>query len=524
MAAHYELTAGEIIASFSALDYVFVGVSTAGTIAGVSRRLKAHFPDVKVVAVDAEGSAIFGQRPRRRYIPGIGSSIVPDLLRHALIDDTVHVRELDTIEACHELLREHQILAGGSSGSSYAAIKSYPFPEPSPTVLFLCADRGTAYMDTVYDAALGRLAARTGGAGRRSPPVTRSRTLAVPTRRSSHKHPGCPDLRDRRRQERPVDRVRRHRGLHGASCARRTWRTGPGNRSTRTATSFASRSARRRASSRCPPISATPSTWPESSGSRASRRTWRTGFPAPRRSSSSTTARTAIRSPASRPRSSRRRARPPRPSWRRRACAEGRPQPRTLGIVGNGLIARYLYEFFVRTGWTFPNIRLYDAAPGESRRFSERLALDARHAVVHDEAIEPLLRASDLILFATTAGAPYVHDTGLFAHNPIVLNISLRDLGTDVISGFVQRGGRHRARPQRQHLAAPDRAAASGIGGSSTRRSRSCWRASAGRQPIARSSSRRSAWACSTSPSATGSTTGRRRAASSSKCRTSSGS
>ena len=151
MAAHYEMTAGGIIASFSSLDYVFVGVGTAGTIAGVSQRLKAHFPNVKVVAVDAEGSVIFGQKPRRRYIPGIGSSIVPDLLRHAIIDDTVYVRELDTIDACHELLREHQILAGGSSGSSYAAIKSYRFSEPSPTVLFLCPDRGTAYMDTIYN-------------------------------------------------------------------------------------------------------------------------------------------------------------------------------------------------------------------------------------------------------------------------------------------------------------------------------------------------------------------------------------
>jgi 2,3-diaminopropionate biosynthesis protein SbnA len=151
MEAHYEMTAGGIIASFSSLDYVFIGVGTAGTIAGVSQRLKAHFPNVKVVAVDAEGSVIFGQKPRRRYIPGIGSSVVPDLLRYAIIDDTVHVRELDTVDACHELLREHQILAGGSSGSSYAAIKSYRFSEPSPTVLFLCADRGTAYMDTVYN-------------------------------------------------------------------------------------------------------------------------------------------------------------------------------------------------------------------------------------------------------------------------------------------------------------------------------------------------------------------------------------
>jgi N-[(2S)-2-amino-2-carboxyethyl]-L-glutamate dehydrogenase len=116
------------------------------------------------------------------------------------------------------------------------------------------------------------------------------------------------------------------------------------------------------------------------------------------------------------------------------ACGQGRPPPRTLGIVGNGLIARYLYEFFVRSGWTFPEIRLYDAAPGESQRFSARLALEARHAVVHDAAIEPLLRASDLVIFATTAGTPYVHDAGLFAHNPVVLHISLRDLGTDVIA------------------------------------------------------------------------------------------
>ena len=76
---------------------------------------------------------------------------MPDLLRYAIIDDTVHECELDTIDACHELLREHQIVAGGSSRSSYAAIKNHPFSAPSPTVLFLCADRGTAYIDTVYN-------------------------------------------------------------------------------------------------------------------------------------------------------------------------------------------------------------------------------------------------------------------------------------------------------------------------------------------------------------------------------------
>src|SRR5437660_4327486 len=78
--AHYELTAGEVCADFDSLDYVFIGVSTAGTIAGMSRRLKERYPKVRIVAVDSEGSVIFGGPPRKRHIPGVGSSIVPPLL------------------------------------------------------------------------------------------------------------------------------------------------------------------------------------------------------------------------------------------------------------------------------------------------------------------------------------------------------------------------------------------------------------------------------------------------------------
>src|SRR5207249_5163449 len=50
--APYELTAGEICAEFDSLDYAFIGVSTAATIAGVSRRLKEQYPNIRVIAVD----------------------------------------------------------------------------------------------------------------------------------------------------------------------------------------------------------------------------------------------------------------------------------------------------------------------------------------------------------------------------------------------------------------------------------------------------------------------------------------
>ncbi len=152
--AHYELTAGEICADFDSLDYVFIGVSTAGTIAGMSRRLKERYPNVRIIAADTQGSAIFGDAPRKRHIPGVGSSIVPPLLSHARIDDVVLIPERETVAACRDLLTTHGLFAGGSSGTVFAAVKRYTARMPEarrPTVLFVCADRGTPYLDTVFD-------------------------------------------------------------------------------------------------------------------------------------------------------------------------------------------------------------------------------------------------------------------------------------------------------------------------------------------------------------------------------------
>jgi len=157
--AHYELTAGEICADFGSLDYVFIGVSTGGTIAGMSRRLKERYPNVRIIAVDAQGSVIFGDAPRRRHIPGVGASIVPPLVAQAAIDDVVLIPERETVAACRELLDTHGLFAGGSSGTAYAAVKRYASRMVArrhgarPTVLFLCADRGTPYLDTVFDPA-----------------------------------------------------------------------------------------------------------------------------------------------------------------------------------------------------------------------------------------------------------------------------------------------------------------------------------------------------------------------------------
>ncbi|WP_394839418.1 2,3-diaminopropionate biosynthesis protein SbnA [Pendulispora rubella] len=152
---HYRHTGAEICDAFDRLDYVFVPVSSSGTIVGVSRKVKERFPQVKVVAVDSRGSVIFGGQPKARHIPGLGSSIQPDMLRHAHIDRVVHVDEADVAPACRILLADYGIFVGGSSGSTFSAIqqeaKHIAAESPQAVAVFLCPDRGGPYLTTVYD-------------------------------------------------------------------------------------------------------------------------------------------------------------------------------------------------------------------------------------------------------------------------------------------------------------------------------------------------------------------------------------
>jgi len=152
--AYYHTLGNEICQQMENIDYIFMGVSSGGTIAGVSNKIKETFPHARVIAVDIVGSVIFGHPPHKRYIPGIGSSMVPEILKKAKIDDVVMIDELSTIKMCRELLHQYYIFAGGSSGSTFAAIKKYfsgKKLDRKVNVVTVFADRGERYADTIYN-------------------------------------------------------------------------------------------------------------------------------------------------------------------------------------------------------------------------------------------------------------------------------------------------------------------------------------------------------------------------------------
>lgn len=152
--AYRETLGKELCEDIDIIDYVFLGVSSGGTITGISQKVKDIFPNAKIIAVDVDGSVIFGGEPKKRYIPGIGSSMVPSILKEAKIDEIFMTDEYSTVEMCHELLKEHCLFLGGSSGSVFSAIKKY-FKEKSfsrkQNVVAIFADRGDRYISTIYN-------------------------------------------------------------------------------------------------------------------------------------------------------------------------------------------------------------------------------------------------------------------------------------------------------------------------------------------------------------------------------------
>ncbi|MEK4007649.1 2,3-diaminopropionate biosynthesis protein SbnA [Paenibacillus sp. FSL H3-0333] len=149
--SHYDTTMPEIVKELVQVDYLFCSVSTCGTINGLAEYVKDKGLRTRIVAVDAEGSVIFGGHPKKRHFPGLGAGIVPPLCRLDLIDRIVHVADVDMVKGCRALARRESILAGASSGAVLAAIRQLKEEIPPGAVCTaILHDKGERYLDTVY--------------------------------------------------------------------------------------------------------------------------------------------------------------------------------------------------------------------------------------------------------------------------------------------------------------------------------------------------------------------------------------
>ncbi|MFJ8827807.1 2,3-diaminopropionate biosynthesis protein SbnA [Streptomyces sp. NPDC102467] len=149
--AHYRSTAPAIARQFPQLDVLFVGAGTTGTLMGCARYFRERHRRVRIVAVDSVGSVTFGGAPGRRMIPGLGTSVRPQLLDESYVDEVVHVEERDAVRTCHRLAR-YGFLFGGSTGTVVSGAMGWltRHGEEGLTAVTIAPDLGERYLDTIY--------------------------------------------------------------------------------------------------------------------------------------------------------------------------------------------------------------------------------------------------------------------------------------------------------------------------------------------------------------------------------------
>jgi cysteine synthase A len=150
--AHFRSTAPAIAEEFPALDVLFVGAGTTGTLMGCARFFRQWHRRVHVVAVDTVGSVSFGAKSTPRMIPGLGMSVRPPQLDEEFVDDIVLVEEEDTIRTCRRMAGRG-FLFGGSTGTVVSGALTWLAAHGSAgaTCVAISPDLGERYLDTVYD-------------------------------------------------------------------------------------------------------------------------------------------------------------------------------------------------------------------------------------------------------------------------------------------------------------------------------------------------------------------------------------
>ena len=149
---HRRTTAREILADTDGrIDAFVAGVGTGGTLTGVGEVLKEYDPEIRIIAVEPDTSAVIsGNAPGMHKLQGIGAGFIPEILNTEIIDEVIQVSAENAGNTARKAAAEEGLLIGISGGAAlYAAAEVARRAEfAGKRVVVLLPDSGERYLST----------------------------------------------------------------------------------------------------------------------------------------------------------------------------------------------------------------------------------------------------------------------------------------------------------------------------------------------------------------------------------------
>jgi cysteine synthase len=141
--AHYETTGEEIWRDTKGQVTHFVaGIGTGGTLMGVSKRLKEHNPNIKVIAIQPEPKTVI------QGLKDLTTQYVPAIWRHELVDEVYYVHPKEADEAARLLALQEGIFVGPSSGAIFSVAIEKAKELEKGVIVAIAPDGGEKYLST----------------------------------------------------------------------------------------------------------------------------------------------------------------------------------------------------------------------------------------------------------------------------------------------------------------------------------------------------------------------------------------
>ncbi len=158
--AHYRTTGPEIWEQTGGeIDVLVAGIGTGGTLSGAGRFLKEKKPDIKIIAVDPEGSVFYDYfktgklpEPHVYQVEGIGEDYLVKAVDFTILDDIIQVNDRESFLMARRLSKEEGIFAGGSSGSAvHAALQYAADSHGAENIVVILPDSGSRYLSKIFN-------------------------------------------------------------------------------------------------------------------------------------------------------------------------------------------------------------------------------------------------------------------------------------------------------------------------------------------------------------------------------------